>query len=72
MDNADLIALTLAMRASKFSNVNDWAPSDHAVSGRGCTSMMSQSAPAATEAQANGVTKSHLPVPWLGSETIGK
>ena len=50
----------------------DWAPSDSAWSGSGCTSIIRPSAPAATAARAIGITFERTPVPWLGSAMIGR
>ncbi len=58
--------------AANFFGSSDCGPSESAVSGFGCTSMTSPSAPAATAALAIGPTYSQEPVPWLGSTTTGR
>src|SRR3989304_4502643 len=72
LPTAAATAISRAMRAWKFSKLRDWAPSLRAIWGLGCTSMRRPSAPATTAARARGVTRSHLPVPWLGSAMIGR
>ncbi len=65
-------ALSRAIRALKFSQVSDCAPSDAARSGSGWTSTMIPSAPAASAASASGATRYHLPVPCDGSAITGR
>src|SRR6266516_261829 len=60
------------MAPNLCSRVRDWAPSFNASSGLGCTSTSNASVPAAIEASARGPTRSRRPVPWLGSEIIGR
>ena len=56
---------------SNCSGYRDWAPSDMAHSGQGCTSTIRPSAPAATAARAMGGTLSRTPTAWLGSTIMG-
>src|ERR1700722_2231334 len=60
-----------SMSLSNYSGNNDWAPSERALSGWGCTSISSPSHPAATAARAMGATLSRRPTPWEGSGTPG-
>ena len=57
---------------AKLSSVSDCGPSDRAASGFGWTSTISPCAPTASDASASGLTRYHLPVPWLGSATTGQ
>ena len=54
------------------SGVSDWAPSLSASAGSGWTSMIKPSQSAATAAAAMVGTSEAMPVPWLGSMTIGR
>ena len=60
------------MSWANFVGLSDCGPSDSASSGRGCTSMISPSAPHATAALAMGATRSQWPVPCDGSTTTGR
>src|SRR6266568_4936144 len=57
---------------SNAAGVKVCEPSLTAFDGLGWTSMMSPSAPAAIEAADIDGTNEAIPVPWLGSTTIGK
>src|SRR5215472_9761932 len=48
------------------SRVSDWAPSERARSGHGCTSRIRPSAPMAIAARLAGAISSRRPVPWEG------
>jgi len=63
---------TLSLKFEKFSGFNDCMPSDNALEGSGCTSMMSPSAPAATAALAIAGTPDQMPIPCEGSTITGK
>ena len=58
--------------ASKAAGVKVCEPSLTALEGLGCTSMIRPSAPAAIYAADIDGTSDAMPVPWLGSTTIGK
>ena len=60
------------MRSANWSSVIDCSPSDSASSGRGWTSTMTPSAPAATPASDIGLISQRLPVAWLGSTMTGR
>src|SRR5579884_384328 len=54
------------------SRFNDCAPSESALSGHGCTSIINPSAPIARAARLAGAINSRLPVPCEGSASTGK
>ena len=69
--STDFLRGAASLRTHDISSSNcagrsDWAPSENASSGWGCTSTISPSAPAAIAALAIGTTSERTPVPWLG------